>query len=142
MDKDEITEENSVADQLLTGYGFIDEETMSAIVRKCVRIEIGERFENICRDQFEPPTFEKMKALILEEVQAHFDEKVVPAVERTYPEIGDEDLDAELDRLEKKYLNSLKKEIAVACRTAMEEIVNQVNELKRELKTLKKKYTF
>lgn len=102
---------------------------------------INENFGLICSEEYSEPSFEEMQELVLEELRGKFDEKVAAAIAQTYPQLSDEQADAELIRLEKIYRKEHEEQIRATTHAAIKDLKTQVKILQKEVKALKRKYT-
>lgn len=102
---------------------------------------INENFGMICSGDYAEPSFEEMQELVLEELHGNFDKKVAAAIDRTCPNLSDEQADAELIRLEKLYRKEHEEQIRATTLAAIMDLRMQVKNLQKEIKSLRRKYT-
>jgi len=138
---EEKVSEEVLSGKIVTYYGYLGEYSLKGIAKTCAKLVISDCYRDLCFDNFEFPSEDEMRELVLEEMRQHFDEKVVPLIEQTYPDFTDEELDAEIGRLEKRYEKEHKEQLSSTVYTAMKELRLRVRGLQKELKSLKRKYT-
>lgn len=133
--------EGILGNQIIQYFAYFEESSLKGIAKKCSRLMINENFGLICSEDYAEPSFEEMQELILEELRGNFDEKVAAAIARNYPQLSDEQADAELIRLEKLYRKEHEEQIRATTHAAIKDLKAQVKSLQKEVKTLKRKYT-
>ncbi len=133
--------EDILADKIVTYYGYFEEYSLKKIAQTCVKLLISEQYKDLCYDNFQMPSHGEMKDWVREEMKQNFDDKVMPLIERTFPDLGDEELDAEVDRLENMYEQEHGEQLESTTKAALKELRMRVRSLQKELKTLKRKYT-
>jgi hypothetical protein len=138
---EEKTSEDALADKIVRYYGYFGEHSLKSIAKTCAKLIISEHYRELCYDNFQFPTQEEMKVWVLDEMKQHFDEKVVPLIEQTYPHLSEEELDAEVARLERRYEKQHEEQLASTTSAALKELRIRVRGLQKELKALKRKYT-
>ncbi len=138
--KDQL-KNDGLADKIVTYFGYFEEYSLKTVAQKCAKLVISEHFKDICYENFELPSLEEMKELVMEELYAHFDEKVTPLIEQTYPNLSDEAFDEKLDMLEKLYAREHEEQLASTANAALKELRVRVKALRKELRLVKKKYT-
>ena len=102
---------------------------------------INEYFDDICSGKFKFPSKNEMQEWVVEELNRRFDEKVVVAVEKTFPELSEAEIDAKLETIEKLYEKEHKNQVEAVTKAAQKELRSRVVALQKEIKDLKKKYT-
>lgn len=137
----EETPENALANKIVMYYGYFEEHSLKGIAKTCAKLIISEHYRDICFDSFEFPSHEEMKSWVLEEMKQNFDEKVVPLIEQTYPQLSEAELDNEITRFEKRYEKEHVQQLESTARAALKELRTRVRGLQKELKELKRKYT-
>jgi len=135
------TAEDILGSKIVRYYGYFGEYSLKGIAKTCAKLFISEHYRDLCFDNFEFPSEEEMKEWVLEEMKRNFDEKVVPLVEQTYPDLSERELDKEVERLEKKYEKEHSEQLISTTRAALKELRIRVRGLQKELKVLKRKYT-
>ncbi len=134
------TPEELLADKIVIDYSYFEEYTLKKIAERCVKLVISEHYKDLCYDNFNIPSYEEMRELILEEMKQNFDEKVMPLIEKAYPDKNDEELDAEISRIETIYEKQHEEKLESTTRAALKELKIKVRKLQKELKELKRKY--
>lgn len=140
----EVKEESAeevLANKIVTYYGYFGEYSLKGIAKTCAKLIISERYRDLCFDNFDFPTQEEMKEWVLEEMKQNFDEKVVPLIEQTYPDMSEDDIEAEVSELEKKYEKEHEEQLMSTTKAALKELRIRVRALQKELNALKRKYT-
>jgi len=136
----ELSEEG-VSDKIVTYYGYFEEYSLKNVAKRCVKLIISEYYKDLCYDSFKIPSHEEMKSWILDEMKQNFDEKIMPLIEQTNPDLSDEELDDELKKLEILYEREHKDQLESAIAAGLKELRIRVKGLQKELKALKRKYT-
>lgn len=133
--------EDILGNQIVQYFAYFEESSLKGIAKKCSRLMINENFGAICSQDYAEPSFEEMEELVMEELRGNFDEKVAAAIARVCPHLNDEQADAELIRLEKLYRKEHEEQIRAATHAAIKDLKTRVNNLQKEVKTLRRKYT-
>ncbi len=141
--KDELKKisEKEVSDKIVTYYGYFEEYSLKNVAKRCVRLIISEYYKDLCYDSFKLPSHEDMKTWILEEMKQSFDEKIMPLIEQTNPDLSDDEIDDEIKKLEILYEKEHKEQLDSAIAAGLKELRIRVKGLQKELKALKRKYT-
>ncbi|OQX05400.1 MAG: hypothetical protein BWK80_52245 [Desulfobacteraceae bacterium IS3] len=137
----EESPEEVLANKIVTYYGYFGEYSLKGIAKTCAKLIISERYRDLCFENFDFPTQEEMKDWVLEEMKQNFDEKVVPLIEQTYPDMSEDDIEAEVAKLEKKYEKEHEEQLMSTTKAALKELRIRVRALQKELNALKRKYT-
>ncbi|GEM_PF-1929657 len=137
----EESPEEVLANKIVTYYGYFGEYSLKGIAKTCAKLIISERYRDLCFENFDFPTQEEMKDWVLEEMKQNFDEKVVPLIEQTYPNMSEDDIEAEVAKLEKKYEKEHEEQLMSTTKAALKELRIRVRALQKELNALKRKYT-
>jgi len=138
---DSKAREGIITEQIVSYFGYFEETSLKQIATKCVKMVISDAFKDLCADSFQLPSFDEMSKWVLEEMRQHFDEKVVPLIEETYPEWSDEELETEIERLEKIYLKEYQEQLDSITKAALKELRIRTKAIQKDLKAVKRKYT-
>ncbi|WP_207682818.1 hypothetical protein [Desulfonema magnum] len=130
-----------LANKIIRYYGYFGEYSLKGIAKTCAKLIISEHYRDLCFDTFQFPNQEEMEKWVLEEMKQHFDEKVVPLIEQTYPDLSEEELEDEVARLERRYQKDHEEQLMSTTKAALKELRIRVRGLQKELKVLKRKYT-
>ena len=133
--------EDVIAQKIVRYYGYLEENYLKSIAKKSAKLVIGEYFGDICADMFEILSPEEMEEWVLEELNQDFDEKVVGAVERFYPDLSGNELDEKLMQLEKMYIREHQEQLKAATKVAIKELRTRVRALRKDVNLLRRKYT-
>jgi hypothetical protein len=133
--------EDVIAQKIVRYYGYFEENFLKSIAKKSAKLVLGEYFGDICADMFEILSPEEMEEWVLEELNRDFDEKVVGAVERFYPDLSGNDLDQKLIQLEKMYVREHQEQLKATTKVAIKELRTRVIALRKDVNLLRRKYT-
>ncbi|MCP4109802.1 MAG: hypothetical protein GY749_30510 [Desulfobacteraceae bacterium] len=134
------TPEELLADKIVMHYSCFEDDTLKKTAERCAKLIISEHYKDLCYDNFKIPSYEEMKEWVLEDMRHSFDEKVMPLIEQAYPDMDDEELDAEISKLEAIYETQHEEKLESTTRAALKELKIKVRKLQKELKELKRKY--
>lgn len=140
-DSEEILVSDALSDKIVKYYGYFEEYSLKSVAKRCVRLIIGEYFKDLCYDNFKFLTFEEMREWVLEEMKQNFEEKVVPLIEQTYPDLDEDEFDAKVSQLEKLYEKEHEEQLESTTKAALKELRIRVRALQKEMAVLKRKYT-
>jgi hypothetical protein len=135
--KDTI-EDDALAEQIVRYYGYAEEVYLTKTVAKLV---INEYFHTICSGKFKNVSEDEIRECVVEELNRRFDEKVVPAVEQTYPNLSEDEIEAKLATIEKLYHKEHINQVEAVTKEALKELKNLVGKLQKDVAAIKKKYT-
>lgn len=138
---EEKSDEEILTEKIITYYGYYEENFLKSIAKTSVKLLISEKFKELCYGTFEFPDFEGMKIWVVEEMKQNFDDKVLPLIEETFPDLDDEGLDLKIIELEKQYEIHHQQQLDSIVKATLKELKVCVRELQKDLKTLKRKYT-
>lgn len=138
---DSKAREGIITEQIVSYFGYFEETSLKQIATRCVKMVISDCFSDLCADNFQLPSFEEMSNRVLDEMRQHFDEKVVPLIEETYPEWTDEELETEIDRLEKMYQKEYQEQLDSITNAALKDLRIRTKAIQKDLKAVKRKYT-
>ncbi len=133
--------EDVIAQKIVRYYGYFEENFLKLIAKKSAKLVIGEYFGDICADMFEIFSPEEMEEWVVEELNRDFDEKVVGAVERFYPDLSGNELDEKMIQLEKMYIREHQEQLKATTKMAIKELRTRVKALRKDVNLLKRKYT-
>jgi disulfide oxidoreductase YuzD len=134
-------ENDALAEKIVRYYGYTEEISLKNVAKVVVKLMINEYFDSICSGEFKYPSKEEMREWVLEELNRRFDEKVVTAVEKNYPDLSEEEIEAKLEAIEKLYEKEHENQVEAVINAASKELRARVFALQKEVKDLKKKYT-
>jgi hypothetical protein len=138
--KDTIADD-ALAEKIVRYYGYTEEVSLKNVAKTVAKLMINEHFDNICSGNFKNLTDEEMREWVIDELNQRFDEKVVAAVEQSYPNLSEEEIDAKLSAIESLYQKEHEAQVAAVTKAAFKELRSRVVGLQKEVKALKKKYT-
>ena len=138
---EEVLVSDALSDKIVKYYGYFEEYSLKSVAKRCVRLIIGEYFKDLCYDNFKFLTFEEMREWVLEEMKQNFEEKVVPLIEQTYPDLDEDEFDAKVSQLEKLYEKEHEEQLESTTKAALKELRIRVRALQKEMASLKRKYT-
>lgn len=138
--KDTITDD-ALAEKIVRYYGYIEEVSLKNVAKTVAKLIINEYFDSICSGNFKNLTDKEMREWVTEELNQRFDEKVVAAVEQSYPHLSEEEIDAKLASIESLYQKEHEAQVEAVTKAALKEFRSRVVGLQKEVKALKKKYT-
>ena len=130
-----------LSEKIVRYYGYFEENSLKSIAKTCAKLIINEYFNEICSGYFNIPTLEEVKEWVLDEINQDFDEKIMEAIDNTYPDMSDEEINTEIARLEKIYVKEHEEQLTATSKAAIKELHNRVKALQKEIEVLKKKYT-
>lgn len=133
--------ESALEDKIVTYFGYFEEYSLKSTAKKVVKLIISEYYRELCYGTFEMLSYEEVEEWVLEEIKDHFEEKVLPLIEETCPDLDDEQLDAMIERLEEKYQQEHRIQLESTTKEALKELKIRVKALLKELATIKRKYT-
>ncbi len=128
-------------DSMISYYGYFEEYSSKRIAQKSVKLFIADHFEALCAGSFTLPSFEEMAERVAEEMSGHFEEKVIPMIEKSCPGISEEDLDAEAKEIEMTFIKKHEALLISTTHAALKELKLRSGALEKELRNLKRKYT-
>ncbi len=132
---------DTLREKIVTYFGYVEEKFLKSVSATCAKIIIEEKFGDICSDRFDMPSLKEMEKVVLYELKRNFDRKVIHIVEQTFPDISDDELDSEIERLEGMYYQEHEKQIKTVTKAAVKELQIRVAGLKKEIRAIKTKYT-
>lgn len=132
---------DALADKIIKYYGYFEEYSLKSIAKTCVKLIISEYYKDLCYDNFRFPTFDEMREWVLDEMKQNFEEKVVSLIEKTYPDLDEDEFDAKMTQLENIYEREHEEQLASMTRAALKELRIRVRALQKELAAVKRKYT-
>ena len=138
--KDTIADD-SLAEKIVRYYGYTEEVSLKNVAKTVAKLMINEFFDNICAGKFKSVTDAEMREWVVEELNQRFDEKVVAAVEQSYPHLSEEEIDSKVAAIELLYQKEHEAQVEAVTKAAYKEFRNRVVNLQKEVKALKKKYT-
>ena len=130
-----------IAEKVIQYYGYVEEKHIKSLSMTCAKMMVNRYFGDICADKFDALSYEEMEALVIEELESDFEEKVIGFIEQTHPDMSDDDMDAEVTRLEEMYKREHQEQIVAATKTAVKEFNKRLKGLKKEIKSVRYKYT-
>jgi hypothetical protein len=133
--------EDILGNQIVQYFAYFEESSLKGIAKKCSRMIINENFGVICSEDYTEPSLEEMEELVLEELRGIFDGRVAAAIAKTCPHLTDEQADAELIRLEKRYRKEHEEQIRATTHAAIKDLKTRIKNLQKEVKALRRKYT-
>ncbi len=128
-------------DSMISYYGYFEEYSSKRIAQKCVKLFIADHFQNLCSGSFTLPSFEEMAQWVAEEMSSHFEEKVIPLIEKCCPGISEEDLDTQVKEIEMTFIKKHDALLTATTHAALQELNLRTKAMEKELKNLKRKYT-
>ncbi len=137
--KDTIADD-ALAEQIVRYYGYTEEISLKNVAKTVSKMMINEYFDSICSGKFRNITNEEMREWVVEELNRRFDEKVVAAVEKSYPHLSEEEIDAKLSTIEKLYQKEHENQVAAVTKAAFKDLRSRVEGLQKEVGALKRKY--
>lgn len=138
--KDTIADD-SLAEKIVRYYGYTEEVSLKNVAKTVAKLIINEHFDNICSGSYSNMTDEEMREWVTEELNQRFDEKVVAAVEQSYPHLSEEEIDTKIAAIESLYQKEYEAQVGAVTKAALKELRSRVVGLQKEVKALKKKYT-
>ncbi len=132
---------DALREKIVTYFGYVEEQFLKGISKTCAKMIIEDQFNEICSNRFEMPAFKEMETVVFEELKRNFDKKVIHIVEQTYPDMSDDELDHEIEKLEERYYHDHEAQINAAVAAALKELKQRVDGLKKEINAIKRKYT-
>jgi hypothetical protein len=138
--KDTIADD-ALAEKIVRYYGYTEEVSLKNVAKTVAKLMINEYFDSICTGKFKSVTVDEMKEWVVEELNQRFDEKVAAAVERSYPHLSEEEVDAKLAAIETLYQKEHEAQVEAVTKAAFKEFRYRLVNLQKEIKALKKKYT-
>ncbi|MFO8086082.1 MAG: hypothetical protein R6U27_17365 [Desulfobacterales bacterium] len=138
--KDTIADD-ALAEKIVRYYGYTEEVSLKNVAKTVAKLMINEYFDSICTGKFKGVTDDEMKEWVIEELNQRFDEKVVAAVEQSYPHLSEEEVDAKLAAIETLYQKEHEAQVEAVTKAAFKEFRYRFVNLQKEIKALKKKYT-
>jgi hypothetical protein len=133
--------DKSLAEDIIKYYGYFSEHSLMSVAKNCAKLMINEHFEGICSGVFKNPSHEEMEKWVLEEMKDRFDAAVVSLLDKRHPDWSEEQIDAEVARLEKMYEVEHEKQLKATTNAALKEVGNSVRKLQKEMRAMKRKYT-
>ncbi len=133
--------DDTLAEKIVRYYGYTEEVSLKNVAKIVVKLMINEYFDNICSGNFKLPTKNEMREWVIEELNRRFDEKVVAAVEKSYPNLSEEEIETKLEAIEKLYEKEHENQVEAVNNAALKELRATVFALQKEVRDLKKKYT-
>ena len=131
---------DELASKIVRYYGYTEEISLKNAAKTSAKLMVGEYFDGICTGTCGKIDEEQMRECVVEELNRRFDEKVLPAVEQTYPHLDDDELDAKLAAIEKLYQKEHEKQVNAVTKAALKEFKTLRSKLERDIQQLKKKY--
>lgn len=138
--KDTIADD-ALAEKIVRYYGYTEEVSLKNVAKTVAKLTINEYFDSICAGRLKNVSDDEMRQWVVEELNQRFDEKVVAAIEQSYPHLSEEEVDAKLAAIESLYQKEHEAQVEAATKAALKEFRNRVGNLQKEVKALKKKYT-
>jgi hypothetical protein len=138
--KDTIADD-ALAEKIVRYYGYTEEGSLKNVAKTVAKLMINEYFDNICSGNFKNLTDQEMREWVTEELNQRFDEKVVAAVEQSYPHLSENEIDTKLAAIESLYRKEHEAQVEAVTKAALKELRSRVMNLQKEVKILKKKYT-
>lgn len=138
--KDTIADD-ALAEKIVRYYGYTEEVSLKNVAKTVAKLTINEYFDSICSGRLKIVSDDEMRQWVVEELNQRFDEKVVAAIEQSYPHLSEDEVDAKLAAIESLYQKEHEAQVAAATKAALKEFRNRVANLHKEVKALKKKYT-
>jgi hypothetical protein len=138
--KDTIADD-ALAEKIVRYYGYTEEGSLKHVAKTVAKLMINEYFDNICSGNLKNLTDEEMREWVTEELNQRFDEKVVAAVEQSYPHLSENEIDAKVAAIESLYRKEHEAQVEAVTKAAFKEFRSRVMNLQKEVKILKKKYT-
>lgn len=137
----EQSPDDMLASKIVQYFGYFEEYSLKKIAKTCVKLIISEYYKALCYGSFQFPSHDEMKAWVLEEMKQSFDEKVIPLIEQTYPDLSEEEFEEKVNLLEKMYQKEHEEQLNSTTNAALKELRFKVKALQKELAALKRKYT-
>ncbi|MBF0224517.1 MAG: hypothetical protein HQK76_03595 [Desulfobacterales bacterium] len=141
MDIKDPTEEEIIAEKIITASGYFEENSYRNIAKTCAKLMVSEKFDAICAGIFKLPPIEEMEQLVLEEISRSFEERVLATIEQLFPNLTDEEVNEQMNKLEKMYAQEQADQKTASAKAAIKEVKIRVIGLQKEIKALKQKYT-
>lgn len=138
--KDTIADD-ALAEKIVRYYGYTEEVSLKNVAKTVAKLTINEYFDSICAGRLKSVSDDEMRQWVVEELNRRFDEKVVAAIEQSYPHLSEEEVDAKLAAIESLYQKEHEAQVEAVTKAALKEFRNRVANLQKEVKALKKKYT-
>ncbi len=138
--KDTIADD-ALAEKIVRYYGYTEEVSLKNVAKTVAKLTINEYFDSICAGRLKNVSDDEMRQWVVEELNQRFDEKVVAAIEQSYPHLSEEEVDAKLAAIESLYQKEHEAQVEAVTKAALKEFRNRVANLQKEVKALKKKYT-
>jgi hypothetical protein len=138
--KDTIADD-ALAEKIVRYYGYTEEVSLKNVAKTVAKLTINEYFDSICAGRLKNVSDDEMRQWVVEELNQRFDEKVVAAIEQSYPHLSEEEVDAKLAAIESLYQKEHEAQVEAVTKAALKEFRNRVGNLQKEVKALKKKYT-
>jgi CO dehydrogenase/acetyl-CoA synthase epsilon subunit len=133
--------DDALAEKIVRYYGYTEEVTLKNVAKTVAKLMINEYFDNICSGSFKNLTDEEMREWVTEELNQRFDEKVVAAVEQSYPDLSENEINEKIAAIESLYQKEHETQVEAVTKAASKELRTRVINLQKDVRALKKKYT-
>jgi CO dehydrogenase/acetyl-CoA synthase epsilon subunit len=133
--------DDALAEKIVRYYGYTEEVTLKNVAKTVAKLMINEYFDNICSGSFKNITDEEMREWVTEELNQRFDEKVVAAVEQSYPDLSENEINEKIAAIESLYQKEHEAQVEAVTKAALKEFRTRVINLQKDVRALKKKYT-
>jgi CO dehydrogenase/acetyl-CoA synthase epsilon subunit len=136
--KDTIADD-ALAEKIVRYYGYTEEGSLKHVAKTVAKLMINEYFDNICSGNFKNLTDEEMREWVTEELNQRFDEKVVAAVEQSYPHLSESEIDAKVAAIESLYRKEHEAQVEAVTKARIQGISKPCDELAKRSKNPKEK---